>query len=76
MFEIADGVTLLLLRAEEGDSGFRRYGGRHHSLGGSNENKSIAFWFPSEIDDGVFNRIDDFNGHTFFFHAENLQIRG
>ena len=75
MFEVADAGALYLFGAEEGYGRLWRHGGRHDDFGGGDEDEAVALWLPGEVDDGVFDRVDDLDRHALFPHAEDFEVR-
>lgn len=75
VFEVADAGAFYLFGAEEGDGRLGRDGGRHDDFGGGDEDEAVALWLPGEVDDGVFDRVDDLDRHALFPHAEDFEVR-
>ena len=75
VFKVADAGTFYLFGAEEGYGGLGRHGGRHDDFGGGDEDEAVTLWLPGEVDDGVFDRVDDLDRHALFPHAEDFKVR-
>ncbi len=75
VFEVADARAFDLFGAEEGDGGFRGDGSGHDDFGGGDEDEAVAFGFPGEVDNGVLDRVDNFDRDALFADAEDLEIR-
>lgn len=76
VLEVSYASALDFLGAEEGDGGFGWHGCGGDDLGGGDKAKAIAFGFPCEVDDRVFDGVDDFDGYAFLLDTENLEVRG
>lgn len=77
MFEVSDRCPFGFLGTEEGHGSFGWYSrGDKRCFGGGDKDKPIAFRFPREVDDGIFDRIDDLDWDTLFPNAEDLEVGG
>lgn len=76
MLEIAHCVALLSLRAEKGHTGFRGHSGSHNLFTGCDQDETVPFRFPGEVNHGIFDRIDNLDGYTLLPDAEYLQVSG
>ena len=74
VLEVAHAGAFDLFGAEEGYGGLGRHGGGHDDLGRGDEDEAVALWLPGEIDDGVFDRVDDFDRDALFAHAEDFEV--
>jgi hypothetical protein len=73
MLEVADGVALDLLGAEEGNCCLGRHSGGSHWLGCSDDDKPITFGLPGKVNNGVLDRVDHLDGDALLPDAENLE---
>lgn len=74
VLEVAHSRAFDLLGTEERYGRFGRDGRGSDHFGGSDEHEPVAFGFPGEVDDGVFDRVDDFDRDAFFSHSKDFEI--
>lgn len=71
---VAHSGAFDLLGAEEGYGRFGWDGSGSDHFGGRDEHESVAFRFPGEVNDGIFDRVDDFDGDAFLSHSKDFEI--
>lgn len=77
VFEVSDRGPFGLFGTEEGHGSFWWYSsGDQRCFGGGYKDESIAFRFPREVDDRIFDGIDYLDWNTLFSNAEDLEVGG
>jgi len=74
--EVTNAVALDLLGTEEADGSLGWLSGTLGNLASGDQNETVALGFPSEVDNCVFDAVDDLNGHTLLTNAEDFEVGG
>ena len=74
--EVTGGTALELLRGEEGNGRLGGDGSLDDNLAGCDEHEAVALGLPGKVDDGILDRVDDFDGDTLLANTEDLKVGG
>jgi hypothetical protein len=74
--EVTNAVTLDLLGTEEADGSLGWLSRALRDFACGDENETVALGLPSEVDNCVFDTVDDLNGDTLLANAEDFEVGG